>query len=88
MLIAAYFGGKVDTIMMRIVEVFISIPYLIVVILMSILLDSKSMGTLILAMVMTGWCGMARLFEDRCCRLKVKNIFLQQRQWVSVHLRL
>ena len=37
---AAYFGGKIDTIMMRIVEVLTSVPYLIVVILISI--DRKS----------------------------------------------
>ena len=74
--IAAYFGGKVDTIMMRIVEVFISIPYLIVVILMSILLDSKSMGTLILAMVMTGWCGMARLVRGQMLQIKSEEYIL------------
>lgn len=39
--IAAYFGGKVDNIMMRIVEILYSIPYLLVVILVSIVTDSK-----------------------------------------------
>ena len=36
--IAAYFGGIVDDVMMRILEVIISIPYLIVVILLSVVL--------------------------------------------------
>ncbi|QOR36092.1 ABC transporter permease [Clostridium sp. 'deep sea'] len=74
--IAAYFGGKVDTIMMRIVEVIISIPYLIVVILMSILFNSKSLGTLILAMTITGWCGMARMVRAQMLQIKSEDYIL------------
>lgn len=69
--IAAYFGGLVDNIMMRIVEVLISVPYLIVVILLSVVLDSKSLGTMLLAMTITGWCGTARFV--RAQMLKIKN---------------
>jgi len=68
--IAAYFGGRVDNIMMRIVEILISIPYLIVVILMSIIFNSKSLWTLILAMTITGWCGMARLVRGQMLQIK------------------
>ena len=39
--VSAYFGGKVDNIMMRIVEILASIPYLIVVILLSIIFTTK-----------------------------------------------
>ncbi len=77
--IAAYFGGRVDTIMMRIVEILISIPYLIVVILMSILLDSKSLWTLILAMTITGWCGMARLVRGQMLQIKNEEYILAAR---------
>ena len=68
--ISAYCGGIVDDIMMRIVEILISVPYLIVVILMSVILDSKSLGTLILAMTITGWCGTARLVRGQMLQLK------------------
>lgn len=74
--ISAYFGGKVDTVMMRIVEIIISLPYLIVVILMSILLNSKSMGTLILAMCATGWCGMARMVRAHMLKVKSEEYIL------------
>ena len=57
--------------MMRIVEILISVPYLIVVIVLSIVLQSKGMGTLILAMTVTGWCGMARFV--RAQMLSIKN---------------
>jgi len=74
--IAAYFGGKVDTIMMRIVEVLISIPYLIVVILISIITDSKSLGTMLLSLTLTGWCGMARLVRGQMLQIKQQEYIM------------
>lgn len=67
---SAYFGGVVDNVLMRIVEIIISVPYLIVVILLSVVLQSKSMFTLILAMTLTGWCGIARLVRGQMLQLK------------------
>lgn len=74
--IAAFFGGRTDTIMMRILEILISVPYLIIVILMSIILDSKSLGTLILAMTITGWCGMARMVRAQMLQIKNEEYIL------------
>lgn len=74
--IAAYFGGLVDTIMMRIVEVLISVPYLIIVILMSVVLESKDLGTLLLAMCITGWCGTARFVRSEMLRIKSEEFTL------------
>ena len=68
--ISAYFGGVVDTIMMRIVEILVSIPYLIVVILISVITDSKDLGTLLLALTLTGWCGTARLIRGQILQLR------------------
>ncbi|MDY4578519.1 MAG: ABC transporter permease [Anaerobutyricum hallii] len=69
--IAAYFGGVVDDIMMRIVEILISVPYLIVVIVLSLVLGGGGMFSLILAMTITGWCGTARMV--RAQMLTIKN---------------
>lgn len=68
--VSAYFGGKIDNIMMRIVEILISIPYLIVVILISILTQSRSLGMLILSLTLTGWCGMARMVRGQMLQIK------------------
>ena len=68
--IAAYFGGKVDMIMMRIQEIIASIPYLIVVILLSIVLQSKGLGTIILAMSISAWTGIARLVRGQMLQLR------------------
>lgn len=68
--ISAYFGGIVDNIMMRIVEILVSIPYLIVVILISVMTDKQNLGTLLLALTLTGWCGTARLVRGQILQLK------------------
>ncbi len=74
--IAAYIGGVVDDVMMRIVEILISVPYLIVVILMSVILQSKSVGTLLLAMTITSWCGMARFIHAQMLQIKGQEYIL------------
>ncbi len=73
--IAGYFGGKVDIIMMRIVEVLISIPYLLVVVLISLVLG-KGMMSLIIAMTLTGWVGMARLVRGQVLQIKEQEYVL------------
>jgi len=67
--ISGYFGGKIDTVLMRIVEVMATIPYLIIVILLLIVLPA-GMGTLILALVITGWTSIARLIRGQVMQLK------------------
>lgn len=74
--ISAYFGGKTDVIMMRIVEILISLPYLIVVILISVVLDVQNLGTMILALTLTGWCGMARLVRGQMLQLKQQEFVM------------
>ena len=74
--IAAYFGGIVDDIMMRIVEVLLSIPYLLIVILISVVTDSKSLGTMLIALTLTGWCGIARLVRGQMLQLKSQEFVL------------
>jgi oligopeptide transport system permease protein len=67
--IAGYFGGRVDLVMMRIVEVIVGIPYLLVVVLISIVL-SKGLVSLIIALCITGWVSMARIIRGQVMLLK------------------
>ena len=62
-------GGKVDNIMMRIAEIFYSIPYMLIVILMMVLLGAGLMP-MIIALVITGWIGTARLVRGQVLQLK------------------
>ena len=74
--ISGFLGGKVDLVMMRIVEVLVSVPYLIVVILLSVVLQSKSLGTLLLAMTLTGWCGIARIVRGQVLQVKSQEYIM------------
>lgn len=67
--ISGYFGGKLDSIMMRIVEILNSIPYLIIVILISVRLGTGIIP-LIIALVLTGWTGIARIVRGEVMKLK------------------
>lgn len=74
--VAAYFGGRVDTLMMRIVEILLSIPYLIVVILISIITKERSLTTLLISLTLTGWCGMARLVRGQMLQIKQQEFIM------------
>lgn len=59
--ISSLCGGRIDNIMMRIVDILSSVPNLLVVILISVVIDSNSAGTLLFALIITGWCPTARV---------------------------
>lgn len=73
--ISGYFGGKVDNVMMRTVEVINGIPYLIIVILLMVILK-PGVATIILAYVTVGWTGMARLIRGQVLQLKEQEYVL------------
>jgi oligopeptide transport system permease protein len=74
--ISGFFGGIVDDIMMRILEILVSIPSLVIVILISMLFNSKGIGTLVVAMTVTGWCYMARLVRGQLLQIKEQEYVL------------
>lgn len=76
--ISGFFGGAVDTIMQRIIEVIASIPNLIIMILFVVLFDA-SLWTIILAMVVTGWIGMSRIVRGQFLKLKEQEFVLASR---------
>ncbi len=67
--ISGYFGGIVDDVMMRIADILMGIPYLLVVILLLVVME-PGLGTIIIAMSITGWVGMARLVRGQVLQLK------------------
>jgi oligopeptide transport system permease protein len=67
--ISAYFGGLVDDIMMRILEILVGIPYMVVVIIVSVFLG-KGMSSLMIALCITSWTGLARLVRGQILQLK------------------
>ncbi|HHC6208731.1 TPA: oligopeptide ABC transporter permease [Staphylococcus aureus] len=69
--ISGFYGGKLDIIMQRIIEIIASIPNLIIVILF-VLIFEPSIWTIILAMSVTGWISMSRVVRGEF--LKIKNL--------------
>jgi len=67
--IMAYFGGKTDAIMMRILEILNSFPYLLVTLLIMMVIGKNVFGLLV-AMCITSWCDTARQIRGQLMQLR------------------
>lgn len=76
--ISGYFGGMVDNIMMRIVEVINGIPYLLIVILLMTIIP-PGIGSIVIAYAAVGWVGMARLVRGQIIQLKEQEFVISAR---------
>lgn len=76
--ISSFYGGRVDNVMQRIIEVLMGIPNLIVIILFILVLE-PGVRSIILAMVITGWVGMARVVRGQILQLKGQEFVLASR---------
>ena len=77
-LISGYFGGRVDMIMQRILEIANGIPRLVIVTLM-LLVIPPGITTIILALMLTEWIGMARISRAEMLKLKEQEFVLASR---------
>lgn len=73
--IAGYFGGKVDMVMMRIVDAMYSIPDMLYIILITVVLQ-PSMGSILLGICISSWMGMARQVRAQVMTLKEQEFSL------------
>jgi dipeptide transport system permease protein len=67
--VAGYKGGRTDNLMMRFVEILYGLPYLLVVILVMVVIG-PGLTTIILALSITGWVGMARIVRGQVLQIK------------------
>ncbi|NBW89646.1 MAG: ABC transporter permease subunit [Gammaproteobacteria bacterium] len=67
---AGYLGGKIDEVMMRIVDVLYSLPYIFIVIILSTLFDRGNVYVLFLAIGAVGWLTMARIVRGQTMSLR------------------
>jgi len=81
--VAGYFGGRLDNLMMRLVDVLYSLPYVIIVIvLLSMFRSQTARGQLILLFVALGsvsWLTMARIVRGQVLSLKNQEFVLAAR---------
>ncbi|KRE10073.1 MULTISPECIES: ABC transporter permease [Priestia] len=67
--ISGYRGGRTDEVMMRFADILYGVPYLLLVILLMVVFD-QGLGTMIIAMTLTGWINMARIVRGQVMQLK------------------
>ena len=67
--ISGYVGGKVDMVMMRIIDIIYAVPSLIYIVLI-LLVFGDSIGSMMLAICLTSWIGMARQVRTQIMSLK------------------
>ena len=67
--IAGYKGGRTDNGMMRVIEVLYGLPYLLLVILLAVVMG-PGLFTIIIALSVTGWIGMARIVRGQVLQIK------------------
>jgi oligopeptide transport system permease protein len=76
--ISAYYGGRVDNRMQRIMEVLVGIPNLVVVLLLMLILE-PGIKSITIAIALTGWIGMARIVRGEVLKLKNQEFVLAAR---------
>jgi len=68
-LIAGYFGGRIDAIMMRITDIFLGLPFLPFIIVM-LAITGRSTTTIIVAMTLIMWRSAARVIRAQVLSIK------------------
>ena len=68
-LISGFFGGRVDMAIMRLTDMMLSLPYLLVAILMAAMLG-PSVGNIILILIVVGWAQYTRVLRAEVLRVK------------------
>lgn len=76
--IAGLSDGRVDNIMMRIADVLTAVPYLLVVIILLVVMDS-GLIPMIIALSITGWVNMARIVRGEVLSIKNQEYVLAAR---------
>ena len=85
--VSGYFGGAIDMIMMRLVDVLYGIPYMIIAI-FAMLVLGPGIPSLIAAMVLVGWIGIARMVRGQILQLKEQEFVLAAEVLGAGHARI
>lgn len=86
-LISGYYGGKVDMIMQRIIEVLSGIPDTVIVTLL-VLIMQPGIFSITLALFIKGWIGMSRVTRAQVLKLKEREYVLASRTLGSSSMRI
>ena len=68
--ISGYFGGKIDSIIVRISEIFQAFPQLVFVMMLIAILNQRGLGNLLFIFVITGWMTTFRMVRNEFMSIK------------------
>jgi len=85
--VSGFYGGRVDNVMQRIVEILNGVPILIIAVL-TLLIFHPGILSLTIAIGLTGWTSAARLIRGQVLRLKEQEFFLASRSLGASTFRL
>lgn len=85
--IAGYYGGKVDNVMMRIVDIFYSVPLVLYVILLMVVVG-PGLKSIFIALGLIYWIDMARIVRGQILSLKEQEFVLAARTLGASPLRI
>jgi len=77
--IAAYYGKWADALLMRIVDIFLAFPGILLAIGIAAVLQERSANNVIFALSVTGWTGYARLVRGQILSLKEREYVISAR---------
>lgn len=76
--VSGYLGGRLDSVMMRIVDIIYALPYMFLVIVL-VTIFGKSLGLLFLALGLVGWLMTARIVRGQMLSLKEREFVVAAR---------
>ncbi len=85
--ISGFYGGRVDNVMQRIIEVIVGIPQLVVLILLMVIFQPGIL-TISISLAIVGWTSAARLIRGQVLQLKEQEFFLAARTLGASNFRL
>jgi peptide/nickel transport system permease protein len=68
--VAGYYGGKIDDLLMRIVDLFYSLPWLLVMLVILIAIGQRGFWTMVIAFSVLNWPGYARVVRGEVLRVR------------------
>ena len=71
--ISGYFGGIVDTIIMRIIDILMGIPNMVYMVLFSLVLGGGTVMTMIVVLTLIGWMGSARMTRGLIIQIRNRD---------------
>lgn len=77
--IAGYFGKWVDIVIMRLTDILLTLPTLLMVLFLVAVLEKTNEWILVLAIGLTGWAGTARLIRGEYLSLREREFVLSSR---------